>query len=65
MWWHDLLWGMWNGVTAWIVFIVHVFGQWAEYPFYNTARAGNWYDLGFLIGMGSPFLGALGARRRR
>jgi hypothetical protein len=45
------------------VLIVHVFGQWAEFPFYNTARAGNWYDFGFLLGMGSPLLGGFGARR--
>ncbi|MET3922109.1 hypothetical protein [Arthrobacter sp. UYEF20] len=65
MWWQDLLWGIWNGITAWIVLIVHVFGQWGEFPFYNTARAGNWYDLGFLLGMGSPLLGGLGARGAR
>ena len=38
---------------------------WREFPFYNTGRAGNWYDFGFLLGMGSPLLGGLGARRRR
>ena len=65
MWWQDLLWGIWNGLTAWIVLIVHVFGQWSEFPFYNTARAGNWYDFGFLLGVGSPFLGGLGARGAR
>ncbi len=36
-----------------------------EFPFYNTGRAGNWYDFGFLLGMGSPLLGGLGARGRR
>ena len=65
MWWQDLLWGAWNGFTAWIVLIVHVFGQWSEFPFYNTARAGNWYDFGFLLGVGSPLLGGLGARGAR
>ncbi|KQR80668.1 hypothetical protein ASF98_17855 [Arthrobacter sp. Leaf337] len=65
MWWQDLLWGFWNGFTAWIVLIAHVFGAWAEFPFYNNARAGNWYDFGFLLGMGSPLLGGLGARGGR
>jgi hypothetical protein len=64
MWWQDLFWGFWNGLTAWVVFIVHVFGGWPEYPFYDLARGGNWYDFGFLIGAGSPILGALSTGRR-
>ena len=36
--------------------IAHVFGAGSEFPFYNTARSGNWYDFGFLLGMGSPVL---------
>ncbi len=65
MWWQDLLWGFWNGLTAWFVFIVHVFGGWQEFPFYNVARGGNWYDFGFLLGAGSPLFGALGVGRQR
>jgi len=65
MWWHDLLWGFWNGFTAWIVFLVHVFGGWGQYPFYNIELSGNWYDFGFLLGAGSPFLGAFGRRKQR
>ena len=57
MWWQDLLWGFWNGFSAWIVLIAHVFGVWDRFPFYNGARAGNWYDIGFLVGAGSPLLG--------
>jgi hypothetical protein len=49
MWWHDLLWGVWNGITAWIVLIVHVFGGWDGQAVYDPERKGNWYDLGFLI----------------
>ena len=63
MWWSDLLWGFWNGLTAWIVLIVHVFGGWQEFPFYDVARRGNWYDVGFLLGAGSPLLGAFGGRK--
>ena len=64
MWWHDLLWGLWNGITAWIVLIAHIFGAWEHYPFYDTNRSGNWYDLGFLLGAGSPLLGGLSGKTR-
>ncbi len=64
MWWQDLLWGFWNGVTAWVVLIVHVFGGWDAFPFYNVARSGNWYDLGFVIGAGCPALGARRGKRK-
>jgi hypothetical protein len=63
MWWQDLLWGFWNGLTAWIVLILHVFNTWESQPFYDAARSGNWYDFGFLLGAGSPFLGAIGSNR--
>jgi hypothetical protein len=63
MWWMDLLFGFWNGITAWIVLIVHVFGGWQEFPLYDFARTGNWYDFGFLVGAGSPLLGAGSSRR--
>lgn len=63
MWWHDLLWGFWNGLTAWIILIVHVFGGWEGTHIYDEARRGNWYDFGFLVGAGSPLLGAFGRSR--
>jgi hypothetical protein len=65
VWWQDLLWGFWNGITAWIVLIAHALGAWGGFPLYNLARTGNWYDFGFLLGAGSPLLGAIGARGRR
>jgi hypothetical protein len=61
----DALMGFWNGLTAWAVMIVHLFGGWPGYPVYDAARQGNWYDFGFLVGAGSPFFGALGAGSRR
>ena len=64
MWWQDLLWGIWNGLTAWIVLVAHVFGQWEGFPLYDAGRSGNWYDFGFLLGAGSPLLGALRRKRR-
>ncbi|HLZ22740.1 MAG TPA: hypothetical protein VKQ30_11515 [Ktedonobacterales bacterium] len=65
VWWQDLLWGIWNGLSAWIVLLVHAFGGWKEFPFFNGVRSGNWYDFGFLLGAGSPFFGALGTRAGR
>lgn len=64
MWFQDLLFGLWNGLTAWIVLIVHVFGGWETFPLFDTARSSNLYGFGFLLGAGSPFLGALSSRRR-
>jgi len=64
MWWQSWLWGLWNGITAWIVLVVHVFGGWQTHAVYDAARHGNWYDFGFLIGAGSPLLGAFGSSRR-
>ncbi len=62
----DILWGLWNGLTAWPLLIFHVFGIWDRFPVYNVGRDGGWYQLGFLVGAGSPFLGILrGGRRRR
>ena len=60
----DCLWGFWNGLTAWIVLLVHVFGGWSDLPLYDAARTGNWYDAGFLVGAGSPLFGAAGAGAR-
>jgi hypothetical protein len=59
MWWEDLLWGLWNGITAWIVLTVHIFGGWEGQNIFDSIRSenGNWYDFGFLVGTGSPFLG--------
>jgi hypothetical protein len=57
MWWQDLLWGPWNGITAWVILIAHAFSAREYYPLYDTARGGNWYDFGFLLGSGAPLLG--------
>ena len=65
MWWQDLLWGSWNGLTAWPVVIVHWFGGWEGQPMYGAVRSGGWYDAGFLGRAGSPFLGALWPRRSK
>lgn len=58
----QVLWGLWNGASAWPLLLIHLVGFWPEYPVYNLARDGGWYQLGFLLGAGSPFLGLLGRR---
>jgi hypothetical protein len=63
MQWKNFLWGFWNGITAWVVFIVHVFGKWPEYPLYDTKRSGGWYDFGFLLGASSSLVGSSGRGR--
>ncbi len=65
MWWLDAVSGFWNGLSAWIVLGVHVFGVWESHSLYDATRSGNWYDFGFLLGAGSPIFGALSARRQR
>jgi hypothetical protein len=60
----NLLWGLWNGVTAWPLLVFHALDVWERYPVYNTARDTGWYQFGFLIGAGSPFLGLLRGWKR-
>ena len=61
----DLLWGLWNGITAWPLLIIHILDVWERYPVYNVGRDGGGYQFGFLLGAGSPFLGTANASRRR
>ncbi len=61
--WENLLFGLLNGVTAWPLLILHIFGIFSEYPVYDIARNTGWYQFGFLIGAGSPVLGLLGRRK--
>jgi hypothetical protein len=56
------LWGLWNGITAWPLLVLHIFGIWTQYPVYNTALNTGWYQFGFLLGCGSPFFGMLKKR---
>lgn len=59
----DFLYGLLNGVTAWPLLILHVFGLLTQYPVYDIARNTGWYQFGFLIGAGSPILGLLGRKK--
>lgn len=56
----DFLWGLWNGITAWPLLVIHAFGAWDQFPVYDIARNNGWYQFGFLIGAGSPFMGFIG-----
>jgi hypothetical protein len=60
----DFLWGLWNGITAWPLLVLHVFSIWERYPVYNVGRDGGWYQFGFLLGSGSPVFGIFGGGRR-
>lgn len=59
-----LLWGLWNGITAWPLLIIHAFGGWHRFPVYAIVRNSGWYQFGFLIGAGSPFFGVFGSGRK-
>ena len=64
----DLLWGIWNGVTAWPLLLLHALTIWEKYPVYNVGRDDKLYQLGFLLGAGSPVFGLFaggGPRRLR
>jgi len=64
VWWQDLLWGGWNGFTGFVVLLAHVIGAWSEFPVYDVAKSGSWYDFGFLLGAGSPLFGVFAGGRR-
>ena len=59
----NILWGLWNGLTAWPLLLLHAVSIWEQYPVYHLARDGGWYQLGFLLGAGSPFFGMFGKHR--
>jgi hypothetical protein len=61
VWWaqRPTLWGFWNGLRAWIVPLYSPrVGRLGAVPLLqNNARSANWYDLGFVLGAGSPISG--------
>lgn len=59
----EFLFGLLNGITAWPLLILHIFGVLSQYPVYDVARNSSWYQFGFLIGAGSPILGFIGKHR--
>jgi hypothetical protein len=59
------LWGLWNGITAWPLLLIHAFGAWHRFPVYNVVRDSGLYQFGFLIGAGSPIFGLFGRGQRK
>lgn len=57
MWWKDVLWSLWNDLTAWIALGARVVNAFECQRLYDDLRGGSWYDFGFLVVAGSPFLG--------
>ena len=60
--------GLWQGLISPITFIVSLFNT--EVNIYEVQNNGNWYDLGFMLGVACAFgsgggAGASGARRPR
>lgn len=58
----NILWGFWNGLTAWPLLVLHIFNVWERFPVYNVSRDAGWYQFGFLLGSGSPLFGFFGRR---
>ena len=48
--------GLWDGMTACIAFIIHLFG--GHTNIYEVHNNGGWYNFGFLIGIGAFAKGA-------
>lgn len=63
MWWKDMLWGFWNGITAWFVLIAHALGKLRGRPIFDAGRRSTWYAFGFLIGA-TALAGRNGAQAR-
>ena len=61
----DFLYGLLNGITAWPLLVLHVFGVFSQFPIFDVARNTSWYQFGFLIGAGSPILGFLGKHKNK
>ena len=38
-------WGLWNGITAWPLLIIHAFGALQHFVVYDVARNTGWYQL--------------------
>ncbi len=43
----NFLYGLLNGVTAWPLFLLHLFGTFTQYPVYDVSRNTPWYQFGF------------------
>jgi len=55
--------GLWHGVIAPVTFIISLFNK--NVQMYEVHNTGNWYNLGFLLGMSIIFGGGAGGAARR
>ena len=47
MWWKDMLWGFWNGMTAWFVLIAHALGKLEGKPVFD--KTSDWILFGVIV----------------
>lgn len=56
--------GLWHGIIAPVTFVISLFVD--DINVYEVYNNGNWYDLGFMLGIGAlAGGGSSGSRRRR
>ncbi|CAM3567015.1 hypothetical protein GCM10007368_24680 [Isoptericola cucumis] len=56
-------WGLWQGMILPVTFVVSLFTD--TVSVYEVHNNGNWYDVGYVLGISMVFGGPLGARRAR
>ena len=56
---YGFFYGFWDGITAILAFIGNLLG--GHFGIYQIHNDGNWYDLGFLLGVGAFTKGATSA----
>jgi hypothetical protein len=54
--------GLWQGFIVPVTFVVSLFTD--DVSIYEVQNSGNWYDLGFVIGVSSVFGGGAGGGAR-
>jgi hypothetical protein len=55
--------GLWHGIIAPITFVVSLFNS--NVSMYEVHNNGNWYNFGFLLGIGATWGGSGGAASRK
>ena len=55
--------GLWHGVILPVTFVVSLFTD--TVSVYEVHNSGNWYDVGYVLGISLVFGGPFGARRMR
>ena len=55
--------GLWHGLITPITFVISLFTD--NVNFYEVHNSGNWYDFGYVLGLGTSVGGGPGARCAR